>query len=228
MAADNKLLGQFDLVDIPPKPRGTPQIEVTFDVDANGILLVSAEDKATGKEQQIRVKAPSGLSEEEIVDMGADAHRIGISSITVASPVNIVENTPKEQRSEECEPPPVIVSPRSAVRTPAGKPGIFSSYAREDEKWAAAIEKSLSVLTRPGKVGLWSDRHTETGALWEEPIYKEIEQSNVAILLLSNDFLSSDFILGKELPAIFAEKERRQLALVPKPYAFASGEIKIL
>jgi molecular chaperone DnaK len=66
MAADNKLLAQFDLVGIPPAPRGVPQIEVTFDIDANGIVNVSAKDKATGKEQQIRIQASGGLSEAEI------------------------------------------------------------------------------------------------------------------------------------------------------------------
>jgi molecular chaperone DnaK len=66
MAADNKLLGQFDLVGIPTAPRGMPQIEVTFDIDANGIVNVSAKDKATGKEQQIRIQASGGLSEADI------------------------------------------------------------------------------------------------------------------------------------------------------------------
>merc|ERR1711904_506875 len=65
MAADNKLLGQFDLVGIPPAARGMPQIEVTFDIDANGIVNVSAKDKSTGKEQQIRIQASGGLSDEE-------------------------------------------------------------------------------------------------------------------------------------------------------------------
>ncbi|RMF75199.1 MAG: molecular chaperone DnaK, partial [Alphaproteobacteria bacterium] len=77
MAADNKLLGQFDLIGIPPAPRGVPQIEVTFDIDANGIVHVSAKDKATGKEQKIRIEASGGLSEEEIQRMikEAEAHR---------------------------------------------------------------------------------------------------------------------------------------------------------
>jgi molecular chaperone DnaK len=66
MAADNKLLGQFDLVGIPPAPRGTPQIEVSFDIDANGIVNVSAKDKASGKEQTIRIQASGGLTEAEI------------------------------------------------------------------------------------------------------------------------------------------------------------------
>ncbi|GAB4574503.1 MAG: molecular chaperone DnaK [Rhodothalassiaceae bacterium] len=73
MAADNKLLGQFDLVGIPPAPRGVPQIEVTFDIDANGIVNVSAKDKGTGKEQQIRIQASGGLSEAEIQKMVKDA-----------------------------------------------------------------------------------------------------------------------------------------------------------
>jgi molecular chaperone DnaK len=72
-AAQNKSLGRFDLADIPPSPRGMPQIEVTFDLDANGILHVSAKDKATGKEQSIRITASSGLSDEEIEKMVADA-----------------------------------------------------------------------------------------------------------------------------------------------------------
>ena len=73
MATGNKSLGRFDLADIPPAPRGMPQIEVTFDIDANGILNVSAKDKATGKEQSIIIKASSGLSEEEIQKMVKDA-----------------------------------------------------------------------------------------------------------------------------------------------------------
>ena len=73
MAADNKLLGQFDLQGIPPAPRGVPQIEVTFDIDANGIVSVSAKDKATGKEQQIRIQAKSGLSDADIERMVKDA-----------------------------------------------------------------------------------------------------------------------------------------------------------
>jgi len=73
MAADNKLLGQFDLVGIPPAPRGMPQIEVTFDIDANGIVNVSAKDKATSKEQQIRIQASGGLSDADIQRMVKDA-----------------------------------------------------------------------------------------------------------------------------------------------------------
>lgn len=73
MAADNKMLGQFDLVGIPPAPRGVPQVEVTFDIDANGIVSVTAKDKATGKEQQIRIQASGGLSDADIEKMVKDA-----------------------------------------------------------------------------------------------------------------------------------------------------------
>ncbi|KAA6339621.1 Chaperone protein DnaK, partial [termite gut metagenome] len=73
MASQNKSIGQFNLTGIPPAPRGVPQIEVTFDIDANGILKVSAKDKATGKEQVIRIEASSGLSKEEIERMKAEA-----------------------------------------------------------------------------------------------------------------------------------------------------------
>jgi molecular chaperone DnaK len=75
MAADNKILGQFDLVGIPPAPRGVPQIEVTFDIDANGIVNVHAKDKGTGKEQQIKIQASGGLSDADIDQMVRDAEQ---------------------------------------------------------------------------------------------------------------------------------------------------------
>jgi molecular chaperone DnaK len=75
MAADNKMLGQFDLVGIPPAPRGVPQIEVTFDIDANGIVNVSAKDRGTGKEQQIRIQASGGLNDSDIEKMVQEAER---------------------------------------------------------------------------------------------------------------------------------------------------------
>jgi len=75
MATDNKILGQFDLVGIPPAPRGVPQVEVTFDIDANGIVNVSAKDKGTGKEQQIRIQASGGLSDSDIENMVKEAEK---------------------------------------------------------------------------------------------------------------------------------------------------------
>jgi len=73
MAVDNKVLGQFDLMGISPAPRGVPQIEVTFDIDANGVVNVSAKDKATGKEQQITIQSSSGLTDKDIQKMVKDA-----------------------------------------------------------------------------------------------------------------------------------------------------------
>lgn len=73
MASDNKLLGEFELMGLPPAPRGMPQIEVTFDIDANGIVTVSAKDKTTGKEQQITIRSSGGLSDDEIEKMVKEA-----------------------------------------------------------------------------------------------------------------------------------------------------------
>src|SRR3546814_4523228 len=81
MAADNKILGQFDLVGIPPAPRGVPQIEVTFDIDANGLVNVSAKDKGTGKEQQIRIQASGGLSDSDIDQMRSEEHTSELQSL---------------------------------------------------------------------------------------------------------------------------------------------------
>lgn len=75
MAADNKLLGQFSLVGIPPAPRGVPQVEVTFDIDANGIVNVSARDRGTGKEQQIVIQSSGGLSKDQIENMVREAEK---------------------------------------------------------------------------------------------------------------------------------------------------------
>ena len=75
MASDNKTIGRFHLAEIPSAPRGVPQIEVSFDIDANGILNVNAKDKATGKEQSIRIEASSGLSDSEIEKMVNDAKK---------------------------------------------------------------------------------------------------------------------------------------------------------
>ena len=85
-ASENKTLGQFNLTDIPPSPRGMPQIEVSFDLDANGILNVSAKDKATNKEQSIEIKASSGLSDEEIEQMVKDAEAHACLLYTSPSP----------------------------------------------------------------------------------------------------------------------------------------------
>ena len=105
IASDNKLLGQFDLVGIPPAPKGTPQIEVTFDIDANGIVKVSAKDKATGKEHQIQIKASGGLSDDEIEKMvkdaeaNADADKKKLEAIETRNNADsIIHSTEKESQ----------------------------------------------------------------------------------------------------------------------------------
>ena len=126
MAADNKLLGQFDLVGIPPAPRGVPQIEVTFDIDANGIVHVTARDKATGKEQQIRIQASGGLSDDEIEKMVKDAEA----------------NTESDKKRRE-----VIETVNSAeglVHTISKQVEEFGDKVSEEEK--EAIEKAKSEL----------------------------------------------------------------------------------
>jgi molecular chaperone DnaK len=116
MAEDNKLLGQFDLVGIPSAPRGLPQIDVTFDIDANGIVNVSAKDKGTGKEQQIRIQASGGLSDEDIEQMvkDAEAHasedkqrrelielRNGADSLVYSTEKNLAEHGDKIEEADK-------------------------------------------------------------------------------------------------------------------------------
>merc|ERR1719191_1510709 len=90
MASDNKMLGQFDLVGIPPAPRGMPQIEVTFDIDANGIVNVSAKDKASGKQQQIRIQSSGGLSDSDIERMVKEAEQFASADQDRKAKVEIV------------------------------------------------------------------------------------------------------------------------------------------
>ncbi len=130
MAADNKLLGQFDLQGIPPAPRGMPQIEVTFDIDANGIVSVQAKDKATGKEQQIKIQARSGLSEADIERMvkeaeaNADADRDRrqavearnqLEALIHSSEKTLKENEAKVPAAEKAEVEAAIAAAREAL-----------------------------------------------------------------------------------------------------------------
>jgi molecular chaperone DnaK len=130
MAADNKLLGQFDLQGIPPAPRGVPQIEVTFDIDANGIVSVSAKDKATGKEQQIRIQAKSGLSDADIERMVRDAEanaeadkkrretveaRNSLDALIHSTDKTLKENGEKVGAAEKAEVENALVEARGAM-----------------------------------------------------------------------------------------------------------------
>jgi molecular chaperone DnaK len=130
MAADNKLLGQFDLMGIPPAPRGVPQVEVTFDIDANGIVSVSAKDKATNKEQQIRIQAKSGLSDSDIERMVKDAEanaeadrkrreaveaRNGLDALVHSTDKTLKENADKIPEAEKGEVEAALAAARSAM-----------------------------------------------------------------------------------------------------------------
>ena len=130
MAADNKMLGQFDLVGIPPAPRGVPQIEVTFDIDANGIVSVSAKDKATNKEQQIRIQASGGLSEQDIdrmvreAEANADADRAKRAAVEARNQAEglvhqtektLSENGDKVPPAEKSEAEAAIAAAKSAM-----------------------------------------------------------------------------------------------------------------
>jgi len=238
MAADNKLLGQFDLVEIPPAPRGSPQIEVTFDIDANGILNVSAKDKKTKKEQAIRVQVSGGLNDDDIDRMAQHAQQMPqLDEVTVSKAVAV---DTAHNKQEERHPRPEDAGHSSSPKAPSislpdqtrqesvdenGRWRIFVSYAHEDERWARRIEKSLSMLIRTTRAELWIDRMLNTGEYWEERIYSEIEKANVAILIISNDFLNSDFILKNELPRIFAEEERKYLRIFPIMAGFCPFEL---
>jgi len=130
MAADNKLLGQFDLQGIPPAPRGVPQVEVTFDIDANGIVSVSAKDKATNKEQQIRIQAKSGLSDSDIERMVREAEanaeadkkrreaveaRNGLDALVHATEKTLRENGEKVPEGEKTDVESAIAAARTAM-----------------------------------------------------------------------------------------------------------------
>jgi molecular chaperone DnaK len=132
MAADNKLLGQFDLTGIPPAPRGVPQIEVAFDIDANGIVSVQAKDKATGKEQQIRIQAKSGLSDADIERMVKDAEanaeadrkrreqveaRNGLEALVHSTDKTLKENGDKVPAAEKAEVESALADARSTLES---------------------------------------------------------------------------------------------------------------
>lgn len=214
LAKDNQLLSDFDFDGIPPAPRGSPQIEVTFDVDANGLLRVSAKDLATGREQKITVKQSAGFSADELRKLQEAAQR-HFEQRVYAESDSMSQQRPREALSSAIASP--TTEQRHSLQPHKGesKQSIFVSYAREDEQWARAVEKSLSMVARKTGARIWIDRMLATGDRWEATIYSQIEQATIAILLLSSDFLNSEFILKNELPRLLAERERRYLRLFP-------------
>ena len=153
MAADNKLLGQFDLVGIPPAPRGMPQIEVTFDIDANGIVNVSAKDKATNKEQAIRIQASGGLSDADIEKMVKDAElnaeadkrkkELVEAKNQAESLVNSTEKTLKEHGDK------ISPAEKSAIETSIGE----LKTAIEAEDLTVIKEKTEALMQASMKLG---------------------------------------------------------------------------
>jgi molecular chaperone DnaK (HSP70) len=206
LAADNKLLGRFDFVGIEPAPSGIPQIEVTFDIDANGVLRVSARDKRTGKEQEIRTQPSGGLSEEEI----KAALEYRSHPVTPSMSNSNQQDRPRDEKQRSQQASQLVVS---RVNPPKR---FFVSYAREDQYWVNRIEKSLSLLTEKKLVALWIDRtENATGTLWEENILNAIDSTDAAIVLVSEDLLASKFIQTKELPRLFARREQAGIQFIP-------------
>ncbi len=158
MAADNKLLGQFNLEDIPPAPRGVPQIEVTFDIDANGIVSVSAKDKGTGKEQKITIQASGGLSDEDIEKMVKEAE----------------ENAEADRKRREL----VETKNQAEALVHSTKKSLEEHSDKVDPSTVEAIELSIKALEEAmesddaGKIKSLSQDLTEAAMKLGEAIYK--------------------------------------------------------
>jgi molecular chaperone DnaK len=203
---DNKLLGQFDLTDIPAAPRGVPQIEVTFDVDASGIIHVTARDKLTNNQQQIRVQPHGGLSEAEILDAIVNPAQSRAQGNVKNVHGGEHDNRRPRRRLRKRSPTPQALPPQK----------FFISYAHEDVIFAKRVEKTLSILEQHNLIKLWIDKtDIEIGSLWEKEIFGAIDAADAAILLVSEDFLVSKFIQKHELPRLFARHEKSGLRLLP-------------
>ncbi len=181
MAADNKLLGQFDLVGIPPAPRGMPQIEVTFDIDANGIVNVSAKDKATNKEQAIRIQASGGLSDADIEKMVKDAElnaeadkrkkELVEAKNQAESLINSTEKTLKEHGDK------ISPAEKSAIETAIGE--LKTGVEAEDltvikEKTEALMQASMKLgeamyKAQQAQAQQGAAQGPDTGAAGEQP-----------------------------------------------------------
>ena len=175
MAADNKILGQFDLVGIPPARRGVPQIEVTFDIDANGIVNVSAKDKGTGKEQQIKIQASGGLSDADIDQMVKDAEKFAeedkkrrelaeaknnADSLVHATERQLEENGDKIDAALKAEIEAAIAETKTAIESgdPAEMTAKNQALTEKAMKMGQAIyEKEQAAAASPGTDGPAAD-----------------------------------------------------------------------
>jgi molecular chaperone DnaK len=164
IASGNKSLGQFNLTDIPPAPRGLPQIEVAFDIDANGILHVSAKDKATGKENKIKIQASSGLNEAEIEKMVKDAEAHAEEDKKALELVNA---------RNQCE--ALVHSVRKSLTEYGAK-----LEAGEKEKIEAAIKEAEAVLKSEDKAAIDAKAQTLAQAAQKlgEKMYADAQAAN--------------------------------------------------
>ncbi|MEA3045429.1 MAG: molecular chaperone DnaK, partial [Sphingomonadales bacterium] len=198
MAADNKLLGQFDLVGIPPAPRGVPQIEVTFDIDANGIVNVQAKDKGTGKEQQIRIQASGGLSDADIDKMVQEAEQFAdedkarrdaaesknqAESLIHSTEQQLKEHGDKVDESLKSEIEAAVAEAKTAVEggDTAEIKAKAEALAQVAMKLGQAIyEKDQAAAASPGAEGP-QDEAAGAGAGDEEVVdaeYSEVDEDN--------------------------------------------------
>lgn len=184
MAKDNKLLGQFRLDGIPPAPRGVPQIEVTFDLDANGILHVSAQDKATGKQQKVTITSGSGLSEEEINKMVSDAQvhaeedkrmrnaiekRNQLDSLIHSVDKTLKENKEKLDDAEVKKIEAALETARAALKEHENDPEKLQAAT---EEFMQASHKMTEILYKQNQGQSTSETESENS---EEPIEPEVE-----------------------------------------------------
>ena len=198
MAADNKMLGQFDLIGIPPAPRGVPQIEVTFDIDANGIVNVSAKDKGTGKEQQIRIQASGGLNDSDIEQMVKDAERFAeedkkrraaaeaknnAESLIHTTERQLEEHGDKVDASLKSEIQAAIAETRSAVES--GDVDATTQKAQALAQVAmklgqAIYEKEQAAAASPGDAGAGQGAEAGGGEEVVDAEFSEVDDDNKA------------------------------------------------
>jgi molecular chaperone DnaK len=178
MASDNRTLGKFSLTGIPSAPRGVPQVEVTFDIDANGIVNVSAKDKATGKEQKVQITVGSGLSESEIQDMVDNAaqfeeedkkrkeaveNRNGLEAMVIQTEKLMEENGDKIPDDEKSEVESALTEAKAALES-------------EDDGQIIAAKETLTAASHKMAQAMYSQGGTPGGAPGEEPGAEGAEQ----------------------------------------------------
>jgi molecular chaperone DnaK len=150
MARDNKSIGRFHLDGIPPAPRGVPQIEVTFDIDANGILHVSAKDKGTGKSQQIRIEASSGISEDEIKRMKEEVDKLNNADALVFSTEKQLKDYGDKLPTDKKGPIETALAELKEAHKNKNFDGIDAATERLNSAWTAASEEMYKATQQSG------------------------------------------------------------------------------